>query len=174
MGGRFSPRERRVVFIAAVVIGSWVVIAWVVEPLWQRAKQLEQQVAAQALKLEKLSDLLAKRDSIEQAYQAVSGYLADEGEGQGPAILLGELEALARRANVQINLKPRPIKRRGEVSRLGVELDLQATQAQLFSFLDALLGMPKLIELVRLNISSAPGKQDVLRAHLVLEQLILH
>lgn len=167
-----SARERRLTLIAAMLIGAWAAVSWVVEPLWFRARQAEQHVEIQTRKFQQFGDLFAERDAIEQQYQAIVPYLGG-GNAQAPAGFLGELEVLAKRADVQVDLKPKPVKQQGDLSRLGVELQLQATQAQLFAFLDALLTMPRLIEVERLQISSAPGQADILRAYLVIEQVTL-
>ena len=171
---RFKPRERRLLLVTSILIGCLVLVSWIVVPLGNRASDLEQRVVAQTLKVDTLSRLLAHQLTIEQTYQAVSSYLSEDGEEVVEAAFLADLERLAHQANVQLNLKPKPTKQEGHLRHLGVELDFHATQEQLFMFLDLLLRMPRLVQIERLHIASAPGKPDLLRTQLLLEQLTFH
>ena len=168
-----KQRERRLLLIASIVIGCWAVVSLIVVPLREQATDLEQRLDSQTLTLETLHRLLAQRSSIEQRYQAASGLLSEESAEGIEAALLAELEALAQRSGVQINLKPKPTKQEGQVSRVGVELDFHATQEHLLGFLDELLRANRLIQIERLHISGAPGKPGLLRAQLHIEQLTL-
>ena len=152
-----------------MAIGSWAVVSWFVEPLWHRAQQLEQRVLAQRLLLEEFSQLLVRRSAIDQAYEALSPYLSEEGTDE--ATLLEELEALARHADAQIDLKPQPPTPRRGIGRGGVELNLAASQERVFALLDTLLRMPRLIDVSRVQLANAPGKPGMLSARLLIEDL---
>ena len=167
------PRERRLALIAGVVTGSWLLVSLLVQPLWDRAKALRLQVETQTEKLEALGRLLAQAPAVDREYQTVAPYLEVEGDDQAQSAFLNELERLSRRSNLQLNLKPRPLKREGRMGRFEVELDVEGSQADLLAFLDTLLRMPKLIAIDRLRLSSVPTKPDVLRANLVVQKLIL-
>ncbi len=168
------PRERRLALIAAILIGCWVFVSWIVLPLWDLVRDLRLRVEADTKRLRALSHLLAQVPDIERDHQQYAGYLEAADDEQAPAAFLGELEALARRSNVQLNLKPRPGKREERISRFDVELDVEGSQQSLMAFLDELLRIPKLITVERLRISAAPAKPDLLRANLVLQKLTLH
>lgn len=169
------PRERRLALIAAILIGCWVFVSWVVLPLFDLVGDLRLRVDAHTEWLGALSRLLAQAPDIERDYRQYAGYLETADDEQAPAAFLGELEALARRSNVQLNLKPRPGKREERLSsRFEVELDVEGSQQSLMAFLDELFRLPKLITVERLRISTAPAKPDLLRASLVLQKLALH
>jgi Tfp pilus assembly protein PilO len=167
------PRERRLALIAAVMIGSWGLVSWAVQPLWDRTRDLGSHVGAQQEKLAALTRLFGQRSSIERDYQALAPYLAMEKEGQLPGAFLNELEALSRLSNLQVNFKPRPVKQEEHLSRFEVELDLEGAQAQLMAFLDSLFTIPKFVAIERLRISSIPTKEDLLRANLVIQRLVI-
>jgi Tfp pilus assembly protein PilO len=170
---RLQPRERRLALIALVLIGCWALVSWVVQPLWERVRDLQLRVEAQTKKLDALSQLLAQEPSIRRAYEAVAVYLEAGDEAQTQREFLNELEALSRSTRTQLNLKPRPIRQDGRLSRFEVELDLEGSQRDLMRFLDELLGMPRLIALNRLRILGVPQRKDVLRATLVIQHLTL-
>jgi Tfp pilus assembly protein PilO len=169
-----KPNERRLALIAGGLIGCWALLSWVVQPLWHRAGELRVRVATQAQKLEALNRLIAQAPSVERVYEGLSAYLESGSEEQARSAFLNELELLCRESNLQLNLKPRPVKRGERTSRFEVELDLQGTQADLLRFLDGLLGLPRLVAIERLRISAIPARSDLLRANLVIQKLTLH
>jgi len=168
----FRPRERRLAFIAAMVLLSWAVVSWIVQPLWDRVRELHLQVETQLEQLEAVNRLLAQEPGVLRRHQALAGRLRMEEDGSQPdGSLLDELEALSRQSNLKLNLKPHPVKP-GQVSRLDVELDVEGSQEKLLAFLDAIFDLPRLVTIERLRISSVPTKEH-LRASLLIQQLTI-
>ena len=167
------PRERRLALIAGVLIGCWAFLSWLVHPLWEHVRGLRHHVATQTQHLEGLSELLRRAPAIERAYQEAAAYLTVEDDEQAQGAFLHELEALSRTASVRLNLKPRPLRPEERLRGFEVELDVEGSQQQLMTFLDALLRLPKLMTIERLRIAAVPAKADALRASLVLHTLTL-
>ena len=173
MGITFRPRERRLALLAGVVVGCWVALSWVMQPLWERLHDLRLHVQTRTQKLQALGRLLAQAPAIERASQGVAAYLkTDTGEGAQGAFL-NTLEALSRHANTRVSLKPRSISQDDRVDRFEVELDVEGSQQELLAFLDALLQLPELIEVERLRLSTVPARGDLLRANLLIQRLTL-
>ena len=171
MGVTLRPRERRLALIAAVMIGAWVIVSWLVQPLWDRVHDLQLHVETQREKFDALSHLLAQAPSIERTSQSLAAFLQAEDGEQVQEAFLAELEDLSRRSNLRMNSKQRPMKRTERVNRFEVELDLEGSQKDLLAFLDALLTMPKLLTIERLRIVSVPTKENTLRANLVINRV---
>ena len=167
------PRERRLALIASVLIGCWALVSWVAQPLWERNRDLHLHIESQTGKLQALSRLLAQAQTIERQYQGMAAYLQTTDTEEARGTFLNELEALSRSASLQVNLKPRPVKREGHISRFEVELDVEGSQDRLLGFLDALFGMPRLMTIERLRLASIPMKENWLRANLVIQRLVL-
>ncbi len=168
------PRERRLALIAGVVIGSWVLMSWLVQPLVDHVRTLHARVKAHTEKLEALSRLLKQAPSITQQYQQVAGYLTVEDDEQAQSVFLNELEGLSRDPALQLNFKPRPMKREERMSRLEVELDIEGPQDKLLAFLDGLVSLPRLMVIERLRMTSIPTKEHWLRANVVVQKLTFH
>ena len=165
-------RERRLALIALALILSWGAVSWVLEPQWDHVRDLRVRVASRTERFEALSRLSQRSASVERAYQQVSALVSQGGEdAQGS--FLSDLETLCRDSGLQLNLKPRPVKRDEHVSRFEVELDLEGPQESLMAFLDALFRMPRLIAIERLRLASVPTSAQVLRANLVVQHLVL-
>lgn len=169
----FRPRERRLAFIAAMFLLSWGVVSWIVQPLWDRVRDLQLQVDTQLEKLEAVNRLLSQEPSISRRHQALASHLPAEGGEQAEGSLLHELEELSSRSNLKLNMKPHQARAGERVSRLEVELDVEGSQDKLLAFLDSLLNMPRLVAIERLRISSIPTKEQQLRATVLVQQVTL-
>ena len=165
------PRERRLAFVATVIIATWGAVSWGVQPLWDKTRELKDHLETQTGRLNAVGDLLEHAAAIDEEHQQIAPYLSQEDE-EGSAFLHA-LEAISRRASVQLNLKPHPVKREERLSRFEVELDVEGAQDRLLAFLDELLRMPTLLTIERLRISSVSGKERSLRANLVVQKLTL-
>ena len=120
-----------------------------------------------------MSGLRAQAAVVRREHRQVAGYLMREEEREAQSAFLNELETLARTSGLQLNLKPRLEKSEERFSRFEVELDVEGAQENLLAFLDGLLGMPTLLAIDRLRLSSVPAKEHALRANLVLQKLTL-
>ena len=167
------PSEQRLALMAAVVLLSWGVVSWIVQPLWDRVHDLRLHVDTQLEKLEAVNHLLSQEPSVARRHQTLASHLHVESDERVEGSLLHELEALSSQSNLTLNLKPHPLKAEDHVSRLDVELDVEGSQEKLLAFLDALLGLPRLVAIERLRISSVPTKEQQLRASLLIQQLTL-
>jgi len=167
------PRERRLLLGAVVILGCWVFLSWVVQPLWDHMRDLHLRVETHSEKLQSLNQLLTQASTIAREHRELALYLEAEPDEQIRRGFLNELEGLSRQSSVQINLKPRPIKESERATRFEIEVDVEGRQEHLMTFLDGLLAMPRLMSIERLRISSIPSKPELLRANLVVQRLIL-
>lgn len=166
------PREFRLAMIAGGLIGCWAVVSLIVQPLWDRNSDLRLEVETRTERLSAVSRLLEQAPKIESNYQQIIPYLqGNDDTSQGA--FLNELEALSRDSQVRMNMKPRAVKQEGKLSRYEVELDLEGSQEQVMVFLDSILKLPKLITVERLRLTSAPTREALLRANLVIQKLSL-
>jgi len=170
---QMRPRERRFALIAGVVIGSWVLVTLIIQPLMDRAREAKMAVEGQMEKFDALSGLIAKQARIERTADGIAPYLAEQGTDDAPGAFLNELEALSRQSKVAMNIKPYPVKDEGRTSRFEVELEVSGSQETILAFLDALLAMPRLISVERLRFSSSPSREHALRSIVVIELLSL-
>jgi len=169
----FRPREQRLALIAALFTACWLVVTVLVQPLWDRAKELELSIDTHSEKFQALTDLMRQAQAIEGRYREAAPWLeTDTGEGATGAFL-NELESLSEGLNVKVNFKPRVKKRDQHVSRFEIELDAEGPQHDLLVFLDALLRLRRLVAVERLRLSVIPTKERLLRANLVVQKLTL-
>ena len=167
------PRERRFALVAIGLFLCWMLVLWVVEPLWHRVSDLRQRTETQLTMAQELNSLLAEAPQIARQYEALGGYLAVQSAEVSRGALFNELEGLSRSANVQLSLKPLPLKEEERLARFPVEIDIEGSPQSVLTFLDSLFRLPKLLVIDRLRLSAVPAKEDQLRANIVLQQLTL-
>jgi hypothetical protein len=136
-------------------------------------RDLHLRVETHSEKLQSFSQLLTQAPAIVREHRERARYLETEPNEQIHRGFLNELESLSRQSNVQLNLKPRPIKETERATRFEIEVDIEGRQEHVMAFLDGLLAMPRLMSIERLRISGIPSKPDLLRANLVVQRLIL-
>jgi hypothetical protein len=168
-----QPRERRLALIAGVVIGCWVLLVYLVQPLWARTQELNERVRQETERLEAMSSLVERAGPAQEAYLAVAPLLGQGEAGANAAFFLNALESMAQSAGVRLNIAPRSSVSADGVSRSNVELDAEGEQQNIIAFLDAVLTMPALASIERLRVSMAPGKSDLLRANLLVQHIQL-
>ena len=168
-----QPSERRLAIVAGVVIGVWMVVSFIIQPMWNRKESLRLAVEAKMEKLEAVNRLIGESGTIEQSYANQEGFFAAESEEVAQRGLLAEIESLSRTSSLQLNLKPKQTKQQNHADRFEIELEVQGPQAQLLGFLDSLFGLPKLVSIQRLRITTVPAQGDVLRANLVIQGFVL-
>ncbi len=170
-----KPRERRLALGAGVVIGCWLAVSLLLQPLSDRAKELGERIDRQRQRLTALTRMLEAAHRRPEADRSVAQWLlASAADEAGRSALLSDVEALSRTTQVQLNLKPRPVVPEGRMDRFEVEMDVEGSQEQLLAFLDGLLRLPRLVTVERLRLSSIPTKEQRLRATVVIQQLSPH
>ena len=173
MAPLFSSRERTLAVVALTVMGACGFVSAVGWPLWNQLTQLTQQTAVAQKRIIRLRELVRRRPGIEQLYQSYAALRggADSADRMGRTFL-DELEQLAHAANLQLNLKPKPLTREGDVSLIAVEVEVDASQEALLAFLDRILALPRLIRLERVRLASSASKDYPIRATLLLEKVL--
>lgn len=173
IGLKLRPRERRLALVAAVAILCSTVVAGFIQPLWADVREARLRAEAHRERLEAIGRLMVEAPAIRARYRGATRYLRPQEQEGARSLFLNELEAISRIAGVQLNLKPRPVRREERFERFEVELDAEGGQAAVLSFLDALFRVERLMRIERVRISAIPGREGALRANVVVQQLSL-
>ncbi len=167
-----SPSEQRLVLCVALLLLTGAA-GWVGWPLWVRLQEVEERVHLSQQKMVKLRELAADAPSIEQAHVAYATFMTTESDEAAHRAFLEELEELAREGNLQLSLKPGRVEQQGRISRLGVEVEADATQEELLAFLDRVLSWSGLIELDRMRLSATASQESPLKGQFSLSRVVV-
>lgn len=167
-----SIREQRLALCVGVLLLAGAA-GWVGWPLWIRLQEVEERVHLSQQKMVKLRELATHAPSIEQAHVAYATFMTTESDEAAHRAFLEELEELARQGNLQISLKPGRVEQQGRVSRLGVEVEADATQEALLEFLDRVLSWSGLIELDRMRLSATASQEYPLKGQFTLSRVVV-
>ena len=170
-----SGQRQRVGVIAlvAMAVVGWGLLSAVALPSWTKLRELHQQSQVARKKLVKLQRLAGRKPAIEQRYAADAAYIAVEPSADVKRTFLDELEQLTQGPDLQLTLKSRPPVEENGVTRIPVEVEVDATQDSLMQFLDRLLAWPRLVEIDRLRIGMGPSKELPLRGELLVNRVVL-
>lgn len=169
----WSSRERHLAIMTAALVATWLVVSWVVLPLWDRLSLLHQQGGGSEEKLARLQTLLHHRGDIERQYQQYTAYFSRDPDEVLHSAFLDELEELAGAEGLQINLKPQSVERDDRLNRVTVELDVDGTQEAILGFLERLLTAPQLMEVERFRVSTTASVDRPVQASVVVTKLVL-
>ena len=170
---RGSPALRHpAAALVAMALAGGVAVWWAGE-LRGKLAQLNRQAQAAQQHIASVQRQLRLTPLIEPRYQGYAGFWSDEPESRRQAVLLDELQALATGTIGDLNLKPKSLPRRGTADRVGVELELEASQEAFLAFLDRLLTCPSPIELERVSMTSTTVPGAGLKAQITVSKLLL-
>lgn len=169
----FSVRERTLAIATVALVSAWFAVSGLVLPLWDRLSLLQQQGEGSQEKLARLQALADQQGTIEQRHQRYGVFFSDQPAERLQSEFLDELEQLAGGGNLQLDLKPQPIRQDGRLSRVTVELEIDGTQAAILGFLERLLTSPSLVEVERFRLSTTTSSDRPVQASLVVTKVTL-
>ena len=172
---RLSARERKLALLVGIGAPLWGLVNGVGLPLWDRLTQLDQQAQAAQRKLDRLVELAARKPAIERAYGEHADLFvsAEESMEHIQRAFLDDLERLARAEQLQIDLRPKLVQDHRQVSRISVEVTIEATQEAALAFVDQVLKLPRLVELERLRIATTVSQERPLRVNLIVNHVVI-
>ena len=173
MPAHWSWRERHLAVVAALVVALWGIVGYAALPLRARLHTLRERTGVEERKLTRLHELLRRQTAIARTYETYADFRSEQPPATLQRDFLDALETLTQQGHVQINLKPRPVECATDVVRVGVEVDVEATQEALLAFLDQLFAQPAAIELDRLRVTITGVTEAPLRANLVLQKTLM-
>ena len=122
-----SGRESRLFFLTLAVVVAWSAEAFILKPVAAKWKRLDDQIAADSLKLEKSERLIRRRGSITNDYDKAAASLKMAGSAEEEmAKFLTDIESLANTTGVHINeIKPLPTKKFNLYRKFYADLELE-------------------------------------------------
>jgi hypothetical protein len=152
---------------------------------------LDKQILTKEIRLKKNLQTISQREIIESKYNRYLSLIPAEGPDEKKvAGLLSEIEKTASDIAVQINeMKPRPVRnikysqedkisngarqiKESEVYRkFTVELEAEASMANLIKFIYDLESQPRFLRVEKLQLNVKGAQSNILKCHLLITQI---
>jgi len=170
-----SRRESRLFYLTLAVIIAWACQAIIVKPVSTNWRRLEEEIAADRLKLEKSERLIRREKSINSDYERAAASLKMSGTTEEEmAKFLTEIESLANSAGVHINeIKPLPTKKLDLYRKFYADLELEGEMAQISRFMRSVQTSPNLLAIDKLSLSSKQGGSNLLLCRIVISKMAI-
>lgn len=169
---RWSFRDRQRLVMAGCALVGWVLVWHVGRPLWAQWRHLRGERTAVQHRMSEARQLAARAPAVERACQDYPDAWSDESEAVLQRVWMEELDAVARAAQLRVELVPKPAHVQGRQTQLHLEVAVEAAQETLLGFLDKLLTDASAIQIDRLQLVPAASPSAV-RATLVLSKLVM-
>ena len=162
-----------VILAGMALLPAGILLSGMASSLGHRLHRVNRELLVTQQRLRQVQTLIASQPHVERRARGYATFWSEGSDESVQRAFLDELEQFAREGNLSLNLKPRPIQREGEVRRLSVELELEATQGGLLAFLDRLFRQPSPLALERLRIAPSASSDLPLKATLIVNKAII-
>jgi Tfp pilus assembly protein PilO len=170
-----SKRESRLFFLTLAVIIVWAGQAFLVKPVSSKWKRLDDEIAADTLKLEKSERMIRRGKSIKGDYEKAAASIKMSGtEEEEMAKFLTEIESLANSTGVHINeIKPLPTQKPSLYRKFYADLELEGEMAQISGFMRSVQNSPHLLAIDKLSLSSKQAESSLLLCRIVISKIAI-
>jgi len=150
-------RRERILFVSVMILITLSILyQFIVEPLYRKFVDLQQELSTKQVQLMKSLRLLEEKEDVTKEFQRYSQLLKTKRtEEEEMAFVLGEIEKIGKQAGVYLSdVKPQRIKDWEYYRQLLVEIKFEATMDTLTQFIYNIQSSPFLLKVKRLNINS--------------------
>ena len=170
--GRLSGREKGLLLGCLAVLVSALWYTYVLDPMIDRWKAVKTEVARQELQYQKYARIAAREGATEQEYeQSVDRLRMKSSEEEEMALLLREIEEIARDKVGITNIKPHSVKDAGFYKRFNVEIECEAKVESLVRFIYEAEKSESLLRIRRLRLQVKSGEPSLLEASLLVSKI---
>ncbi|MFH1201531.1 MAG: type 4a pilus biogenesis protein PilO [Candidatus Omnitrophota bacterium] len=171
-----SKRERTILYLTVGIVVCISGYNLILSPLFKMYGELNQEVLAKRIALEKATRLIGQKENIENEYKKFSSILKASGSVQEQmAELLSEIEAIARRDAIPIsNMRPQPIQDKKFYKKFIIEIKCEAEMSRLLKFFYELETSKSLLKIESLKVNPRVAESPILEASLIISKISLN
>ncbi|MDX9701442.1 MAG: type II secretion system protein GspM [Candidatus Auribacterota bacterium] len=172
---QLTQRERRLLSITVLILGSVGLYIYVIEPLWQFWVNRSVTIVNLKKQLNRDEIILSREDTIVNEYLFYEKKLKFHGSDQEKtAQILKEIETSARNNGVNINdMKPQQILDEDFYKFYRIELEGEADIMALSRFIYDLQISQQALRVTRLQITASSAKPHLLKIDIIITKIIL-
>lgn len=170
-----SKREKSLISITVLVIACSIIYIFVVEPLYKKFNELNQQIEIKQVRLTKNLKLMKEKDIITEEFKKYGEKLKVKGSDEEEmASVLSEIERIGKTTGIYLkDVKPQRIKDMSFYKILLVEIKFQADTQNLSKFIYSLQTSASLLKVKRLQVDIKGGESSLLEGTLQISKVSL-
>ena len=172
---RLNKRERLVFGVAAVVVGAALLDRLLIAPVAGRLRRLDERITTQTDLIRKNVRIVAEKDRVKAAADAFQVYYAHKASTheEEVAVLLGEVEEMARNASLYIvDMKPLTAEEDAVSRKVAVDLNGEAQMEQILCFMHAVASAPRLLFVESVNITPKAKDSTIAKCNMKISNII--
>ena len=172
---KLSQREKRILYVVAVIMGFLAMDRLIVGPVFQKMWLLNRQIRDEEVAIKKsLHILLRKQQIAAESKQFVIFSVESQNPEQEMTSLLNEIENIANSSSVRLlYVKPGSTKEDGSVKKYFATLECEAQMAEMASFFHNIENSTKLLQIEKLSIQPKSKESSIGRCSATISRTIL-
>lgn len=170
-----SKREKTILYITVSIIVINLGYSFILRPLLERYKQLNQEVLSKRIMLDKTIRLLGQKDIIEKEFQKLSPLVRLSGSVEEQmAKVLSQIESIATKESITIsNMRPQPVQDKKFYKRFVIEIKCEADINRLFKFFYELESPTSLLKIESLKLNPKATQSSVFEANILISKIAI-
>ena len=170
-----SKREKFIFYIVMCALAIAFVYNFAAEPLTRKWSDMDREILAKKIKLEKYIKLISKVPGYSNEYSRYAlQSSAEKSDEEQMASILSFVESTAGKTNVYINsLKPDSIKSEKYYKNFLVEVSVEAGMNDLTRFLYEIENSSRFLRVKSIDISARQGQDNSVKGRVLISGILL-
>jgi len=170
---KFNKREYIILIVCSVLVLIFVISKFIISPLNDRGSDIKDSISLAQKKLDKNQQIVSSRSIIEEQYKKLVSSLGEtSSEGTEFSLIVSNLEALAREANIHVaNVQPQKAYNREQLRVYPIELEIDGQWPCIAKFLYLVQSGDAYFNIDELNLEKYSDTTGLLRGRVVLSRV---
>jgi Tfp pilus assembly protein PilO len=156
-----------------LLIVIYLVFNFAIWPIKEKIDSLNNEIAAQELKLKKSSKKLNLKDSQDQEYNKYVDYIKQKySDEQEMSALLSQIESVSAKMQIRVSdMKPLRVRAIDFYKKFSVELEAEGLLDEIARFIHAVQNQPYLLDVDRLRLEKRSMRTNNLKAFILISRI---
>lgn len=170
-----SKREKYLFYIIMALIILWIGMVFIIKPLLDKWKGLDEKISLASLKMEKNRKILSLKEKIQSDYDNFASAIKKKSsEEEEMAKFLTEIESLAQSSLVHISdIKPRSAKKTRFYDEYVIEVEAEGDISQVSKFIYDIQDSPRLLKIDKFSLGTKGAGTNLLKCNILIGKVLI-
>ena len=172
---RFSKKEKRILYIVAVLLIILSIERLILHPVFFKLKSMDKEIHTLEQDIKRNLQIVAHKESILSERKKYAHLIENPASEEEETVsILKEIEGIANKTSVYlVDLKPAGLKKADDVNKYIVNLNLEAQMEQLVSFMYEIETSNKWLSIEKYEIVPKSKDSSIAKCNLVVSKRIM-